>query len=72
MCCLFLFADKHCITLPNYDRDLLIHRDSFSHNPLALVYLTLSDPAKSTKFNIPVVNLFYYLLYFSTISLNMA
>lgn len=45
------------ITLPNALKDKLILLASFNLSPVAYVLLYLSDPAKSTKFNLPAVNL---------------
>ena len=43
------------ITLPKQDKDWLIFFDSSNHLPVAPVTLTLSLPAKSTKFSLPTL-----------------
>ena len=40
------------ITFPRIDRDLLILHPSFNLSPIDLVDFYLSDPAKSTKWNL--------------------
>lgn len=45
---------KLLITFPSIDREKLIFLASSKACPLALLLETLSDPAKSTKFNTPL------------------
>ena len=55
----FLYGTKFCldlracITSPKLDKDLLMFWASLSLVPSAPDLLTLSDPAKSTRFNLP-------------------
>ena len=48
-----LFPDKAFMQLPKVNNDLLILAPSINLNPLFLVTLALSLPAKSIKFNFP-------------------
>ena len=45
------------MTLPSADRDKLIFVASLSLAPVACVLLYLSEPAKSTKFNVDTLNI---------------
>jgi len=49
---------KELITFPSADRDKLILAASFNLIPTALVLLYLSEPAKSTRFSFPNLNLY--------------
>ena len=50
----FLLAEvKALITFPKQDNDLLIIFASSNYCPVTLVLLTFSDPARSTKNNLP-------------------
>jgi len=43
------------ITFPKADSDRLIFVASFKRSPLAFVLLYRSEPARSTRFNLPAV-----------------
>lgn len=49
-------ADKAEITFPKADSDKLILVASFNLAPSAWVFDYFSEPARSTKFNLPVLN----------------
>ena len=44
---------KALITLPKHDNDLFIILASSNYYPVTFVFPTFSDPAKSTKNNLP-------------------
>lgn len=49
-----LESDKECMHFPRTLSELLIERASCSLSPVALDFLTLSEPAKSTKYKTEV------------------
>mmetsp|Transcript_12608 Transcript_12608/g.11435 ORF Transcript_12608/g.11435 Transcript_12608/m.11435 type:complete len:223 (+) Transcript_12608:938-1606(+) len=51
--CLAFPSAKAEITLPRVSRDKLMPAPSFNICPVAPVFFCLSDPAKSTRFNLP-------------------
>jgi len=53
--CLLFPSTKAEITLPRAVKDKFIFIASFNLWPVALVLLYLSEPAKSTKFNLPAL-----------------
>ena len=61
-------STRHEITFPKADKDKLIFAPSFAVSPVAPVLLIRSDPAKSTKFNLPALIL-YPLSVFSAVSI---
>mmetsp|Transcript_1429 Transcript_1429/g.5628 ORF Transcript_1429/g.5628 Transcript_1429/m.5628 type:complete len:278 (-) Transcript_1429:895-1728(-) len=57
MCCLPRGSVRAAMTLPRDESDWLIFRLSSSRCPVAPVSRTLSDPAKSTRFSLPTLNI---------------
>ena len=58
MCDRGLTSVSAAMTLPSQDSDWLIFFDSSSRSPVAPVILTLSDPARSTRFSLPTLTCF--------------
>jgi len=57
--CPTLPSTRALITLPRADNERLIWVASFKRSPVALVLLYLSEPARSTKFNLPALIWFF-------------
>ena len=55
MCTFFLSLVREDITFPRANNPIFILIPSFIVFPLAPVFLILSDPAKSTKWNFDVI-----------------
>ena len=58
------------MTLPNADNDLLMDLASSKRLPEAAVFLTISDPAKSTNVNVPVMVSLVSLFCCTTVTMN--